>query len=89
MSKGKKINPRRRPATQADVKRAKEQATGDGCRLAMAIFFTVLFDKGGADKETMQTIWSEVEGLSDSVVKGYVSVPDLVRVLNEEYDIVI
>lgn len=55
----------------------------------MAIFFTVLFDKGGADKETMQTIWREVENLSDSVVKGYVSVPDLIRVLDEEYDIVI
>lgn len=89
MAKKTKINPRRRPATQADILRAKDQATGDGCRLAMAIFFTVLVDKEEADQEVMQRIWSEVEDLSDSVVKGYVSVSDLVRVLNEEYDIVI
>lgn len=42
----KRINPRRRPATQADV-----------------------------------------EALSESVRDGYVSAPDLIRVLREEYEI--
>ena len=41
----KKINPRRRPATAADVKRAKDNAIGEATRLAIAIFLTVIVDK--------------------------------------------
>ena len=40
----KKINPRRRPATPADVQRAKDTATADACRVTLAIFFSSLFD---------------------------------------------
>ena len=66
----KRINPRRRPATQADVQRAKDTATADACRVTLAIFFT-----------------HEVEALSESVRDGYVSAPDLIRVLRDEYEI--
>lgn len=83
----RKTNPRRKPATQADVKRAKDKATSDACRACMAIFFTVLLDKERADKETLQRVWGEVESLSDSVAKGYVSISDLMRVLHDEYEI--
>lgn len=83
----RKTNPRRKPATQADVKRAKDKATSDACRACMAIFFTVLLDKERADKETLQRVWGEVESLSDSVAKGYVSISDLMRVLRDEYEI--
>ena len=83
----RKTNPRRKPATQADVKRAKDKATSDACRACMSIFFTVLLDKERADKETLQRVWGEVESLSDSVAKGYASISDLMRVLREEYEI--
>ena len=85
----KKINPRRRPATEADVERAKKAAFTEAVNYAMAIFFTVLCDKEHADREIMQRVWSEVNDLSDSVIKGYVSVSDLRRTLNEEYNILI
>ena len=85
----KKVNPRRRPATEADVERAKKDALEEAVVYAMAIFFTVLCDKEQADKEIMQRVWNEVNELSDSVTKGYVSISDLRRTLNEEYDIVI
>lgn len=62
----KRINPRRRPATMADVQRAKDMATADACRVTLAIFFTALLE---------------------SVRDGYVSAPDLIRVLREEYEI--
>lgn len=32
-------------------------------------------------------IWREVEALSESVRDGYVSAPDLIRVLRDEYEI--
>lgn len=83
----KRINPRRRPATQADVQRAKDTATADACRVTLAIFFTALLDKEGMGAEQLQRIWREVEALSESVRDGYVSAPDLIRVLREEYEI--
>ena len=32
----KRVNPRRRPATMADVQRAKDTATADACRVTLA-----------------------------------------------------
>jgi hypothetical protein len=84
----KRINPRRRPATAADVKRAKDDAMGQATRLAMAIFLTVLVDKfGGADH--IKDVWDEVVKLSEEIIEGRVSVSDLADVLDKEYDIII
>lgn len=83
----KKTNPRRQPATMADVQRAKDTAMAEAVGYAMAIFFTVLCDKEHADVEIMRRVWDEVNDLSDSVAKGYVSVTDLKNTLKREYDI--
>lgn len=61
--------------------------TPAACRVTLAIFLTVLLDKEGMDAEQLQRVWREVEALSESVRDGYVSVPDLTRVLREEYEI--
>lgn len=82
-----KTNPRRRPATQADVERARDGAVTETVRFCMTIFFTVLLDKFAASKEDLQRVWDEVNDLSDSVKKKYVSLKDLKTVLVEEYDI--
>lgn len=81
-----KINPRRRPATKADVNRAWEQGVNDGVTNAMTIILTVLVDKfngGGYIKD----VWHEVQKLSEEVGEHRVSVTDLRRVLLEEYEI--
>lgn len=83
----KKINPRKRPATQADVAKAKKQATDDAISLAMTIFLTVLKDKNGFSNEELQNTWKNVENLSESIKDGYVNVYDLRTVLREEYEI--
>ena len=82
-----KTNPRRRPATQADVDRARDEAVRETVRFCMVVFFTVLLDKFAASKEDLQRVWDEVNDLSDSVKKKYVSLKDLKTVLVEEYDI--
>jgi len=82
-----KPNPRRRPASMADVERAKKAAHTEAIGYAMTIFFTVLFDKHEATKDELQQFWYEVNELSDSIAQGYVSVSDLRSVLNREYDI--
>ena len=87
MTKPKKTNPRRRPATQADVDRARDEAVMETVRFCMVIFFTVLLDKFAASKDDLQRVWNEVNSLSDSVKQKYVSLADLKTVLVEEYDI--
>ena len=83
----KKPNPRKRPATQADVEKAKKQATDDAVSLSMTIFLTVLKDKNGFSNEEIQDTWANIESLSASIRDGYVSVYDLRTVLREEYEI--
>lgn len=45
MGKTKKVNPNKRPATQADIRKAKREATSEAINFAWAIMFTVLRDK--------------------------------------------
>lgn len=79
-----KLNPCRRPASQADVLKAKKQAQEEAVMLAWSIMFTVLRDKEGYDLENLQRVWKEVEDLSDSIVKGYCTAADLRDVLKQE-----
>ena len=85
----KKTNPRRRPASMADVERAKDKARTETVRTSWSIFFTVLLDKEGMAKEDLCRIFAEVEYLSDSVIRGYCSVADLRDTLRREAGIVI
>ena len=82
--KSKKLNPKRRPATHADIKRAKSQTEKKTIKLAWAIMFSVLVDKEGMDDESLLRIWKGVENLSDSIDKGYVNLADLMNTLKEE-----
>lgn len=85
----KKTNPRNRPASQADIIKAKKQAQTQAINITWAIFFTVMRDKEGYGKERLKRVWKEVNELSDSIAQGYVNVKDLMRVLDEEADIVL
>ncbi|NLH01929.1 MAG: hypothetical protein GX488_08565 [Clostridiales bacterium] len=82
-----KLNPRRIPATMADVEKAKKAAQIEAVGYAMTIFFTILFDKHGATKDELSVFWDEVNELSEAIAEGYVSISDLKNVLNREYDI--
>ena len=70
-----------------DVERAKKAAQEEAVTNAMAIFFTVLIDKGHAGPERLMRIWRDVNELSDAIIKGYVSVGDLRETLKREYGI--
>lgn len=85
----KKINPRHRPVSQADINKAKREAQHTAINYAWAIFFTVMVDKEGYGKKRLKRIWDEVSELSDSISKGYVSINDLMRTLEEEMNIVL
>lgn len=56
---------------------------------SMAILLTVLLDKEGYDKTGLQRVWREVNELSDSITGRFVTVTDLIKTLDDEYDIVV
>lgn len=82
--KKKKVNPRRRPASQADVKRAKSAAMDEAVTAAWAILFTALRDKEGYGPKRLRRVWDEVNYLSESIDQGFVNVNDLRQALEEE-----
>lgn len=85
--KNKKINPRKRPASMADVEKAKKDATGEAISLSIALFFTVMVDKYGFDADTLKSVWNDINKLSQEVSEGRVNLHDLKQVLIEEYGI--
>lgn len=86
MSKAR-INPRRRPATMADLNRAKKDAEAKGLDMAVCIILSALLDKGFLDPEQMRPAWDAINDKSDSIVRGYCNVNDLRRALREDYGI--
>lgn len=86
MAKRKKerVNPNRRKATQADVKKAKREAASEAIDAAWAIFFTALRDKEGFGPKRLRRVWDEVNAVSESISQGYVDVRDLMAALREE-----
>ena len=72
--------------SMADVEKAKKEAVGEAMVLIESIVFTVLVDKYNAADHIVD-IWRDTEKLADEIIEGYVSVKDLVRVLQDEYGI--
>jgi hypothetical protein len=85
----KKVNPKKKPVTQAEVIKAKKDAQNKAIDYAWAIFFTVMVDKEGYGRKRLNRIWNEVSDLCDSISKGYVSVKDLMKTLENEMGIVL
>ena len=83
MAKKKKVNPRRRPATLADVNKAKKEAMDIAITSAWEILFTALRDKEGFGYVRLRRVWDEVNYISDSIDKGYIDIDDLVNELKE------
>ena len=81
--KKKRVNPHRRPATLADVQKAKKAAQNEAVTTAWAIFFSALRDKEGFGYTRLRRVWDEVNYISDSIDKGYVKLDDLVNELAE------
>lgn len=81
-----KTNPKRRPATEADVNKAWQQGVHDGIRESTAIFLTVLLDKYGMEDRIID-VWEDICKLSEEIAERRVSVTDLKYVLLKEYEI--
>lgn len=85
----KRTNPHKRPASQADVERARAQGRQQGVIDSAVIILTVLRDKEGFEVEDLKRLWDEIGDLSDSIVGGYATVSDMKDVLKQEVGVLI
>ena len=83
----KKVNPRRIPASKADVNKAKKVAENSTMDMCVAIILMGLLDKGYLDKDDVPGAWDAINAKSEAVKKKYCSVHDLKKALRDEYEI--
>ena len=63
------------------------QAEDKAIETVLALTFTALLDKFGADLDTMQDIWAQTNKLAEEVSEGRINVKDLAKTLRTEYRI--
>lgn len=84
-----KVNPRRKPATQADVERAAKEGRDLGLEFALNLVLFVLKDKHDAPDEEILQLRDEFMYVVDSVAHKYLSYSDIVRTLKGDYDLAV
>ena len=87
MAKAKKVNPRRRPASMADVRKAKSEATNEAMEAVLYMVLYGLIDKIGYTPEQIHDVEEAFAYVVDSINQGYVKWQDVRRVLREEYGV--
>lgn len=85
----KKPNPRKRPATQADINRAKNEATTEAMRRMLYLMLYILIDKHQAPREDIKQFAEEFNYYADSIKQGYITWKDIEHVVKEEYEVCI
>ena len=81
-----KVNPRRVPRTQRDVDEAYDAGIADGLNRGIELMLYVLIDKRGTAMADVQQLARELSHAAECVAEGYVTLPDIRRVL-KEYDV--
>ena len=66
-AKKKKVNPRRIPASKADVNRAKDRVMHDSIILCKALVFQALLDEGVLEPENVKRGWERTQRLAESL----------------------
>lgn len=79
----KKKSPRERPATQADVNRAKRDAAATAIKRCLRMVAYVLLDKRGESVDSVQDLIDCVENLSAHINAGRISWSFVDKVLSE------
>ena len=81
-----KANARRIPRTQRDVDRARQHGAEFGMEFALNLVLLVLKDKHNAPDDDIMQLRDEFMEYIDSINRGYVSYPDIVKTVHGDYD---
>lgn len=79
-----RTNPRRKPASQADVERARLEGQAEGARYMAGALFMALTDTVAASDDDFQTIWNRAMKIHQEVIERRITWADIMRTLKEE-----
>ena len=82
-----KTNPHRKPATAADVNKARQNGMDFGVEFAINCILYIFKDKHGSEDADIKQLRDEFMYLMDSIAKKYVSYADITKTLSREYDL--
>ena len=82
----RKINPRRKPCTQADVDRARSEAFAETADYMLTAMIWCLSDDMGVSDEFLQTLSCRFDSLNESITRGNIRLEDIRKALKEEHD---
>lgn len=78
-----KVNPRRRPATQADVTKARNEGISVACKVTLF----VLRNYFGFGKTRLIRFWNHFESMCEEIGRGELKISEVDQVLLDEYGI--
>lgn len=81
---GHKLNPRRRPASDADVLRTKKKATDAAMQRAIELMLFSMKDLGATD-EQLTKVAEKLRYTVDGILRGDITWNDVKTALKEEY----
>ena len=83
----KKVNPRRRPSTVADVKAAYNLGRKESIEFAIAVSCLAAKDVIGPDVDQMQQFHDKYEANVRCILDGSIKYADVLETLKDEYDL--
>ena len=83
----RRVNPRRKPATEADVERAYNDGCYDGGHVVFACVMLSVKDAGLADNDTLVEVWKHTQMLMEQLRDREIKLKEIDAVLAEEYNI--
>lgn len=84
-----KVNPKRKPRTEADVRRAYAHGHEKGTERSLVITLYLLQDKYNATDEDLQEFAAAYNKISEEIREGRITEADLRNVMKEEYGTVL
>lgn len=82
-----KVNPRRRPATVADVQKAYDLGKSEAIEFALAVSCLSLMDIFSPTDEQMQAFNRKYQQNVSAIVDGTIKYQDVLDTLKDEYDL--
>lgn len=74
-------------ANKAVEKKIRETTINQVAKFMYIIVASIVTDKYGYGKQKTEQLLKSIQDRADSVIKGYASIEDFEKVLNEEYNI--
>lgn len=87
MSATKKTNPRRRPATEDDVQKARMAGMNDAIEFTSAISCLSVMDIFAPTEEQMRAFHAKYNANVEAILSGEIKYPDVKKTLKDEYDL--